>query len=262
MDLDRKAQELKNAGTPFCWATVVRARGSAPRGVGAKMIVTGEASFGTVGGGGVEHRATDEARELLRSRRAETRRYDLTEEGGIQPCGGEVEIFFEPVQPPRPLVLFGAGHVGEALCPLLIELGFEVTAVDERPERLELPAFARARRICDHPEAALKQIPFSPELHIICMTHRHTHDEMIVERCLAKPFAYLGLISSRKKWALFCEHYRTKGLVEEAFGRVSTPIGLDIGAETPLEIAVAVAAQLIQLHAKPEDFKLKSRECG
>lgn len=255
MDLDHTIAELKTARVPFCLATVVKAEGSAPRHVGAKMIVTHDASFGTVGGGGIEHRAIDEARDLLRLRRSETRRYDLTAEGGIQPCGGIVEIFFECVAPLMPLVVFGAGHIAEALAPMLPELGFEATLVDERADRIELPAFANIpHRINKLPRDVLPTIAFTDDLHILCLTHAHTHDEEVVEFCLDKPWRYLGLISSRKKWALFCERYRTKGFTEDELKRVSTPVGLDIGAETPFEIAIAIAAEMIQLRAKPENF--------
>ena len=255
MDLDRKTQDLKDARVPFCLATVVKAEGSAPRHVGAKMAVTDDASFGTVGGGGIEHRAIDDARELLRLRHSETRRYDLTAEGDIQPCGGVVEIFFECVAPLAPLVVFGAGHIAEALAPMLAELGFEATLVDERAERTGLPAFAAIpHRITRLPREVLPTIAFGDDLHILCLTHAHVHDEEIVEFCLGKPYRYLGLISSRKKWALFCERYRAKGFTEDQLKHVSTPVGLDIGAETPLEIAIAIAAELIQLRAKPEDF--------
>jgi len=253
MDLDRKALELKESKTPFCWATVVKAEGSAPRHAGAKMIVTREESHGTVGGGGLEHEVIEDAKKAIRRRISELKRYSLTE-GGVQPCGGEVEIFLEVVSPPRRIIIFGAGHIAEKLCPMLAELGFDVTLVDERAERIELPGGVKDR-INRTPGEILPKIDFNDELHLIAVTHRHMHDEEIVRFCLDKPFKYLGLISSRKKWEFFKGHYKEKGISEEKMARVSTPIGLDIGAETPFEIAVAIAAQIIQLDAKPWDFQ-------
>jgi len=252
MDLDRKALELREMKTPFCWATVVKAEGSAPRQAGAKMIVTPDASFGTVGGGGLEHEVIKDARNAIRRRISELKEYSLTEEG-VQPCGGEVEIFLEVVGPPRRVVVFGAGHVAEKLCPMLAELGFDVTLVDERADRIDLPSGVK-KRINRPPSDVLPHIEFDGDLHLIAVTHRHVHDEEIVRFCLDKPFKYLGLISSRKKWELFKKGYLEDGFTEEQTARVSTPIGLDIGSETPFEIAVAIAAQLIQLNAKPEDF--------
>ncbi|MBN1282878.1 MAG: xanthine dehydrogenase accessory protein XdhC [Proteobacteria bacterium] len=254
MDLDKKAAELKAARIPFCRATVVRAEGSAPRRAGAKMIVTADASFGTVGGGGVEHMAIEEARRAMRRRAPGVERYDLTEDG-VQPCGGSVEIFFEPVSPPRRIVVFGAGHVAEKLCPMLAEAGFEVTLVDERAERLSVGAFkAVAQRVNMLPGDFLPTLDFADDLHIICVTHRHVHDESIARFCLGRPFKYLGVISSRSKWKLFCDRFRSEGFSEEQISRVTAPIGLDIGGETPFEIAVAIVAQLIQLQEKPDDF--------
>jgi xanthine dehydrogenase accessory factor len=145
--------------------------------------------------------------------------------------------------------------VAEKLCPMLAEAGFEVTLVDERAERLELPAFEGVpHRVCRLPGDFLPTLEFGGDLHIICITHRHVHDEEIARYCLGKPFRYLGVISSRTKWKAFCEGYKAEGFTDEQIGRASSPIGLDIGAETPFEIAVAIVAELIQLEGKPEDF--------
>lgn len=252
MDLDRKALELRESRVPFCWATVVKAEGSAPRQAGAKMIVTKDGSSGTVGGGGLEHKVIEDARKVILRRTSELRQYPLTEETG-QLCGGTVEIFLEFVTPPKRAMVFGAGHVAEKLCPMLAEVGFNVTLIDERAERIELPGGVE-RRINELPLKALADIEFNDETYIITITHKHANDEEIVRFCLDKPFKYLGLISSRKKWGRFKQHYMEAGLTEEQMARVSTPIGLDIGAETPFEIAVAIVAQIIQLNAKPEDF--------
>jgi len=255
MDLDKKAAELKRAGKAFCRLTIVKVEGSAPRLMGSKMIVDEDGGmYGTVGGGGVEHQATKDAEDVLRRRNAACRSYELTEEG-IQPCGGRVEIFFEPVMPLMPVIVFGAGHVAEKLCPMLVELGFEVTLVDERKKRIDLPAFNDLHhRSNELPSKFLPNVKFNDDINLICLTHKHIHDEEIVEYCLDKPYRYLGLISSRKKWKTFCEHYTEKGFTKEQTDRVSTPIGLDIGSETPFEISVAIAAELIQLHAKPDEF--------
>lgn len=255
MNLDKKAAELKTAGKAYCLATVVKVEGSAPRHVGAKMIVDEDGgAHGTVGGGGLEHQAIEDAKGVLRRKGAECIGYDLSKDG-IQPCGGRVEIFFEPVTPLMPAVVFGAGHVSEKLCPMLAWLGYEITLVDERKERLEIPAFGAVhRKVGALPSEFLPTLKFSDDLNIICLTHKHIHDEEIVEYCLDKPYRYLGLISSRKKWAHFRGHYEAKGFTQKQMGRVSTPVGLDIGAETPFEIAVAIAAELIQLQARPDDF--------
>ncbi|HPW44996.1 MAG TPA: xanthine dehydrogenase accessory protein XdhC [bacterium] len=258
MDIDAKAMELKKAGIAFCIATVVRVEGSAPRHAGSKMIVAADGNiFGTVGGGGVEHQAIEDAKYLLKTKTAECVSYDLTGDG-IQPCGGRVEIFFESVAPLSHVVVFGAGHIAEKLCPMLVEMDFDLTLVDERSERLSLSTFSSIEKKSSLlPLDFLSSFRFDDEVFMICLTHKHIHDEAIVEYCLDKPFKYFGLISSRKKWALFCQRYREKGFSDDQMRRISTPIGLDIGAETPFEIAVAIAAEIIQFRTKPEDFKAR-----
>lgn len=255
MDLDRKAAELKGALIPFCWATVVRCRGSAPREAGAKMIATPDGSFGTIGGGALEQKVIADAREAIRRRRAVCETYPLGPLLG-QCCGGEVEVFLDPVIPPRAMYVFGAGHIAEKLLPMLAEIGFAVTLIDEREERIALPCFAGAAdRWNELPGDALRRIRFDGETHVIVITHEHRHDEEIVRFCLDKPFRYLGCIGSRTKWAKFKARYRAKGHADEELERVQSPIGLDIGAETPFEIAVAIVAALIQMGGKPGDYE-------
>ncbi len=255
MDLDRKALKLKDTKVPFCWATVVKAEGSAPRHAGAKMIVTKDESFGTVGGGGLEHKVIVDARRAIRHRSSMLKNYLLTEKG-IQPCGGDVDIFLEVVSVPYRAMVFGAGHIAAELCPLLTKLNFEVALIDERKERIELDAFKELSELINQePSDVLPAIEFTDDTHIICITHRHVHDQEIVRFCLNKPFKYLGLISSKKKWEVFKRHYVREGFTEDQLSRVSTPIGLDIGAETPFEIAVAIVAQIIQCNNQPVDFK-------
>lgn len=254
VNLDSKISELKSAGRAFCWATITKVSGSAPRHVASKMIVTLDDSFGTIGGGALEHRVIADAREVMRRKTAACKNYPLGPLLG-QCCGGEVEVFFEPVIPPRPIFVFGAGHIAEALCPLLTAMDYSVTLIDERAERMSLPVFkCAAERWNELPSDALARVKFGDDTHLVVITHEHKHDEEIVGYCLDKPFKYLGCIGSRTKWEKFKARFRAKGFTDGQFGRVSTPVGLNIGAETPAEIAVAIAAELIQLHARPEDY--------
>jgi len=246
MELDQKVLELKAEKVSFAWATVVKVSGSAPRHVGTKMIITANGEiFGTIGGGTLEHQVISDTKEIIRRGTAELRSYPLGPMLG-QCCGGEMDIFIEPSLPKKEIVVFGAGHIAEELCPMLERLSFHVTLVDERKERIELPAFTKIdRKLGELPSDALRMIKFGDDLHIIVITHEHKHDEAIVEYCLDKPFKYLGCIGSKTKWAKFRERYKARGITEEQLARVTTPIGLDIGSETPFEIAVSIVAQLI-----------------
>jgi xanthine dehydrogenase accessory factor len=248
MDLEQKALNLKKDRIPFARATVVKTSGSAPRHVGAKMLITARGEiFGTIGGGTLEHQVIADAKETIRRRTAELKSYPLGPMLG-QCCGGDVDVFIEPQLPKKEIVVFGAGHIAEELCPMLPKLGFHVTLVDERKERIELPAFAGLdKRLNELPGDALRAMKFDDGLHIVVITHEHRHDEAIVEYCFGKPFKYLGCIGSKTKWAKFRERYKSRGIPEEQIARVTTPIGLDIGSETPFEIAVSIVAQLITL---------------
>ncbi len=248
MDVEQKALDLKKDRVAYAWATVVKVSGSAPRHVGAKMLVTERGEiFGTIGGGTLEHQVTADAKKIIGRGTAELKSYPLGPMLG-QCCGGEVDIFIEPALPKKEVAVFGAGHIAEELCPMLGKLGFSVTLVDERRERIELPAFAAVgNKLNEQPGDALRMLKFGCDTHIIVITHEHKHDEAIVEYCLDKPFKYLGCIGSRTKWAKFKDRYKARGITEEQMSRVSTPIGLDIGSETPFEIAVSIVAELISI---------------
>lgn len=255
INLDRKAGDLKKSHRIFCFATITKSQGSAPRHVGAKMIVTADASFGTIGGGALERKVIEDAREAMQRRTAISKNYPLGPLLG-QCCGGEVDVFFEPVIPPKEMYVFGAGHIAGALVPLLAGIGYNTTLIDERPERINLPVFeCVAKKWNDLPSDVFNRIKFDEGTHLIVITHEHKHDEEIVRFCLDKPFKYLGCIGSRTKWEKFKARYRAQGFADQQFARVSTPIGLDLGAEGPVEIAIAIVAELIQLYAKPEDYE-------
>lgn len=248
--LEKYASELKSGGTAFAIITVIKVDGSAPRHVGSKMIVAADGrTFGTIGGGTLEHQATSDALEFIRKNETSCKKYLLGPELG-QCCGGNVELFFETVVPKKRVAVFGAGHIAEALCPMLEELNFDVTLIDERKERIELPAFKHIEhRLQELPSDVLKMIKTGDDLYVIVITHQHKDDEEIVKYFLDKPCRYLGMIGSKHKWEKFKARYSAAGFSNEQIARVVTPIGLDIGSETPFEIAVSIVAQLIKFNA-------------
>ncbi len=259
-DLQQKIVQLLKEQTPYATATIVKAEGSTPRHIGSKMLVTQTEIFGTIGGGTLEETVKKDARRIIKSGHPQTFSYSLDQENaGIQICGGSVEVYIEPVCAPADCFLFGAGHIGAEIVPLLEKLNFRITLIDERADRLKLSAFSNVhRQICALPDTALPQLEFHDQTHILIFTHAHIHDEKIVELCLNKPFKYLGLIGSRKKWEIFKQNFISKGFSEEQIKRVTTPIGLDIGAETPFEIAIAIAAEIVAINSTPKGFgKLK-----
>jgi len=243
---------LANAGTPFVLVTVLEAKGSTPREAGAKMVVTAERIHDTVGGGHLELKAIERARELLRQipmpNAPSIHRFPLGPSLG-QCCGGEATLLLEPVtQPAFEIALFGAGHVGKAVVKLLTDLSCRVRWIDSRADAFpdSIPANVVAMQ-SDDPEAEIDSLP--PGCFVLVMTHSHPLDQRILEAALRREdFRYIGLIGSATKRARFLKRLAARGLSEAELARLTCPVGLPgIGGKQPAEIAVAIAAQLLQL---------------
>ncbi|MDZ7371713.1 MAG: xanthine dehydrogenase accessory protein XdhC [candidate division KSB1 bacterium] len=245
MNLWQRIVEVQASGGKAVLATVVEASGSAPREVGAKMLVFEDgAPEGTIGGGAIEKAVIEECMAAMRDRRPKLLEYELTE---LQmSCGGRVKIFIEPLFSAPPLIIFGAGHVGKAMAAVADLLGFRVTIVDNRPEFANPRRFPNAEKIAAKEySAALTELEFTPETCLVIATHQHIHDREILEYCVRQPFAYLGMIGSRTKVQQTFKALEEAGIDRAALQRVHSPMGLAIGARTPEEIAVSVAAEMI-----------------
>lgn len=238
------------AGRPLAVATVVDRQGSAPRQVGAKMIIgaEGRTAF-SIGGGAFEALVTEDARAALRDGAGFEKVYRFTEEGDRATgmvCGGSVRVLVEIVLPPTPLVIFGAGHVGRALAHLGLRLGYAVTVVDDRERELasdDLPqGIARVRAGREFADG-LPGIPAGACVAVVTRCHRT--DLAAVRHALGRSAAYVGLIGSRRKVATILARAGEAGTPAEALRELRAPIGLPIGAETPEEIAVSIAAEMI-----------------
>jgi xanthine dehydrogenase accessory factor len=243
-----KLEELRAAGTPAVLVTVVRASGSTPAAPGAKMVVLADGTFaGTVGGGHLEQLAIDDARACLAAGEAKICRYPLGATAG-QCCGGVVEMFIEPLHVGPELYLFGAGHVGQAVCRVLAGTTFVVHAIDEREDWTgALPDAVQRHPVpCD---AFVADATWSEtRTYVAIMTHRHDVDEAIVADVVKRPARYLGLIGSQTKWRRFRDRLESRGLTPAMLDRVRCPIGLDVGGKSPQEIAVSIAAELLSVH--------------
>jgi xanthine dehydrogenase accessory factor len=229
-------------------ATVVEVAGSTPQEPGAKLLLLADGqAVGTVGGGSIEHRILEEARAMLApgapARRLAT--YDLSRDLGMC-CGGQMTIFLERIEPAARLLLFGAGHLGRAICEAAALAGFEVTVVDEReawtaPEQLP----SATRILCEEPAAAVALLAPDAATACVVATHAHPVDQATVKALLATPAGFVGMIGSHRKREKFLMRLRAQLVPEEQLRRLRTPVGLDIGAVTPAEIAVSVVAELV-----------------
>ena len=242
--------EALQRGESAALVTIIRTQGSTPQRVGAKMVVFADGRIvGTIGGGCYENDAFWKARQTLRTRKPEVVRYelsdDIAEESGLI-CGGQMEVYIEPVEAAPQLYLVGAGHVAYHLARAAAPVGFHVHVLDDREK------FASAERFPDAVEVAVDTIPdwlekttFPPNAYVVILTRGHRYDLDALRALVPRELRYLGLIGSRAKVARLYEALRDEGLSAEQMQVVHAPVGLAIGAVTPQEIAVSILAELI-----------------
>lgn len=241
--------EALRAGKPAAVATVVEVAGAAPRHAGAKMLVLADGStVGTVGGGGVEARVIEEAKAAIAEGRSRELRYRLRdpERGDPGVCGGDMRILIE-VLPVRPtLLILGAGHVGQAVAELGAFLGYRIVVMDERPGLATPERFPWAEAcITGNLAEEVARFPIGPQTWVVMVTPHYENDASVLAALAKHSPAYVGLIGSRRRTALTFQRAKELGVPEAWLEKVHTPIGLDIGAETPREIAVSILAEII-----------------
>ena len=250
MDLYEEIVQLRKYGRRGAVATIVNVRGSIPSFKTAKMLVRDDGSIvGTIGGGCVEAEVWQAAREVMESERPRTLTFDLNNDPKFDTglvCGGTLEVFVEPILPPVELYIFGAGHVGASLYKITQILGFDVTIIDDREAYANRERFPHAHQIiAEDFEKAFAQLAPSESSHIVIVTRGHREDMRVLRWAVQTPACYVGMIGSKRKTIRIFEELQKEGVPANMFERVHAPIGLDIGAITPEEIAVSIAAELI-----------------
>jgi xanthine dehydrogenase accessory factor len=241
---------LEAGGVPFVLVTLVEALGSTPQDAAAKMLVTADGLHrGTVGGGKVEAAALKLASELLAARDGKPRFVSWTLKGDVgMTCGGSVKFYMEPHFGPGPwnVAVFGAGHVSQALVPVLVPLPCRVTVVDSRPEWLGRLPRAQNLRIVESstPEDLIPTLP--GDTFLVVMTMGHATDRPILKRALMeRDFPFIGVIGSDAKAEVLRRELVAEGVPAERAEKFHCPLGLDIGTNHPHEIAISIAAQLL-----------------
>ncbi len=236
--------------------TIVRANGSTPQRIGAKLLVFPDGrTVGTIGGGCYENDAIGRAREVIASGRPAMVKYDLNddfvEESGLI-CGGQMEVYIDPIAPSPRLYIVGAGHVGWHLARAAADAGFRVHIVDDREKFANRERFPSAEAIVvDDIPAWLHRADVPSNAYVVVVTRGHTHDFDALRALAARDLRYLGLIGSRAKVVRVFEALLAEGMPPECLERAHAPIGLDIGAVTPAEIAISILAELIAVrHGK------------
>lgn len=263
----RAVADLRTRRVPGVLVTVADVRGHAPRAAGAKMVVSPDAVHGSVGGGNVEAVAIETARAMLDGSAPAATRLDreaLSDKApyrhGVQCCGGELTLLYEPLPVLPSVAVFGIGHVGWELARILARHELELHLVDTRPEQLEQTRLAvlddavaevHVHRPPVMPEIVLGEIPAGS--HVLVMTHDHAEDLALCDALLRHgQMASIGLIGSSAKWVRFRSHLIDAGLPAEAVDSIQTPIGLpELTGKEPATIAVGVAADLLRRFTAP-----------
>lgn len=246
--------ELEKTNQPAALCTVTKSEGSTPRHVGSKMLVYPDGKFiGTVGGGDLEHRVLDEAWMALSDGQPRYLHYNMADplRGDPGVCGGQVEVFVEPILPPPTLVVIGAGHVGKAVVHLAKWLGFRVIVSDDRAEFCTPEATPGADEY--HPVEMGKladQIKITKRTFLAVTSRGSGVDAHGLPRLLESDAAYIGVIGSKRRWATTVKALREKGVKDELIANVHSPMGLELQAETPEEIAVSIMAEVLMVRDK------------
>lgn len=241
----------QDAGEAVALATIVSARGSVPRQSGSKMLVYGDGRIsGTIGGGEMEARVVQEAQAALNDGNTRIIPYSLVDPQRGDPgvCGGEVEIYIEPYAPPATVLVIGCGHVGKAVAALAYWLGYRVIVSDDRadlaaPENIPEAHLYLPGNIDD----VLEQINIHSNTHIAMLTRNVMVDREILPKLISTPAPYIGIIGSRRRWQETKRLLLDDGISADDLQRFHSPIGLELNAETPEEIAVSIMAEIIML---------------
>lgn len=248
MNLLTKIEEIRAGDDPGALCIIVRSKGSTPRKTGAKMIVTLSGRIaGTIGGGNLEKEVIENAQKVIQDGEPKLFKHDLLQQHNMC-CGGSVEIYIEPIVKTKKLFIFGAGHTGQALTRLAERMEFEIYVVDDRDEYLSQIEGGDVNKLNVDYKQALPFIPFDENTYIVIMTYDHAYDRDILSHCINRPSAYLGMIGSQRKIELTRKMFLDGKLAtEEQLDKVDMPMGIDIHAETPEEIAVSILSKIIQV---------------
>ncbi|HRK91104.1 MAG TPA: XdhC family protein [Anaerolineales bacterium] len=244
--------EKNNGSAALC--TVVKSEGSTPRHVGSKMLVYPDGSFiGTVGGGDLEHRVLDEAWMALGDGETRFLHYNMADPSRGDPgvCGGQVEVFVEPILPPPTLVVIGAGHVGKAVVHLAKWLGFRVAVSDDRAEFCTPESTPGADEYYPVEMSKLaEQLKITRRTYLVVTSRGSSVDALGLPNLLQSDAAYIGVIGSKRRWATTVKALKANGVDEALIEKVHSPMGLELQAETPEEIAVSIMAEVLMIRDK------------
>lgn len=249
-DIYREITKIRDEEGEAALATVISASGSTPREEGAKMLVRPDGSIiGTVGGGGIELQVIKEAIEVIKKEKPKHLCYHLKEGDELgMICGGDVEVFVEPIISNPTLFILGGGHISFILTKIAKLLGFKIVVVDNRPEYATTKRFPEADGVlvADY-DKAFSELKVGKSGYVVIITHGHKGDAAALEGALSSKARYIGMIGSKTKNASVYARLKAKGITQQQLDGVYAPIGLHIRAQTPEEIAISIMAEIIKV---------------
>ena len=250
MDVYEEIILLRREGRSCALASIINTVGSIPGSSSAKMLVRDDGSIvGTIGGGAGELEVIAIARQVIESEKPQTVSFNLTQRPGIDAgmvCGGSLDIFIEAIVPNPTLYIFGAGHTGLATYRIARSAGFDVVVVDDREAFANRERFPDAKGIVvAELDVAVLQLAPNPASYVVSLTPGHLTDLRVLRWAITTPARYVGMMGSRRKVTGIFQELQKEGVALERLADVHAPIGLEIGADNPEEIAIAIVAELI-----------------
>ncbi|MBI3645887.1 MAG: XdhC family protein [Acidobacteriales bacterium] len=262
MDIFEEIIRLRREGKRAALATIVHTNGSIPSYESSRMLVREDGSIaGTIGGGCVEAEVWAAAKEVIKIEAPRKMVFNLNNEASYDNgliCGGTLEIFVEPILPQPMLYIFGGGHVSIALASAASTAGFGIGVVDDRETFANAQRFPMAREIYTSYEDAFEKIQPNASTYMVIVTRGHRDDLRVLGWAVKTDARYIGMIGSKRKVLSVYKALEKEGIAPEKFERVHAPVGLEIGALTPEEIAVSIAAELIAIRRNAKDVAHKS----
>lgn len=256
MDIYDEIIRLRQLGQKCALATIVQVRGSIPSFESAKLLVREDGSMlGTVGGGCVEAEVWAAAREVIDSEKPKHLTFSLGQDAAYDNgliCGGQLNIFVEPVIPQPRAIIFGAGHISKSLAQVAQLAGFSTTVVDDRESFANRERFPDANEVlAGNYEEIFETLNVNENCYLIIVTRGHRDDMRVLKLAVDTPARYVAMIGSKRKVISVVKELEREGISREKLERVFAPMGLEIGAITPEEIAVSVAAEMIAMRRTP-----------
>ncbi|MDY6821184.1 MAG: xanthine dehydrogenase accessory protein XdhC [Deferribacterota bacterium] len=240
--------KLVEENIPAVLAIVVDAKGSTPAKVSSKMLITEDGrTAGTIGGGSLEYKIIEISKEIIKTSKAKMLNFSLDESMGYQ-CGGSVTIYLEPINVAPRVIIFGAGHIGVALCKILRLLNLRLVVVDDRKEYIDNNDFKDVNKVyVPQLTDAFSKLEIDENSFIVIATRDHQLDLQLCKYAVNTNAKYIGVIGSKKKSEYILNSLKENGYKEDILKKVYSPVGIPIKTDTPEEIAISIAAQIIDL---------------